>query len=135
MSCTLTTFILLNILQGGQREEYNRKLFGDAYKENDYIFKHADGSLFYPDYPTKAFGKVIKGHPELPQSITFHGLRKSCVSILVHEGFDVKGIQKWVGHADIDTTLKIYAKVKDKEAKQEILTGMNSIIKPKSYEN
>ena len=117
-----------------EREEYNRKLFGDAYKENDYIFKHPDGSLYYPDYPTKAFGKVIKAHPELPQHITFHGLRTSCVSILVHEGYDVKRIQRWVGHKDINTTLKIYAKVKDKEAKQEILDGMTNIIKPKAYD-
>ena len=117
------------------KETENRDLFGSAYHDNDYIFKHEDGSLYYPDYPTKAFGKLIKAHPELPQSITFHGLRKSCVSILVHEGYDVKRIQKWVGHADIDTTLKIYAKVKDKEAKQEILNGMNNIIKPKSYAN
>lgn len=98
------------------KENANRKLFGSAYQDNDYIFKHEDGSLYYPDYPTKAFGKIIKAHPELPQGITFHGLRSSCVSILVHEGFDVKRIQKWVGHADIETTLKIYAKVKDKEA-------------------
>ena len=117
------------------KETENRDLFGSAYHDNDYIFKHEDGSLYYPDYPTKAFGKLIKSHPELPQGITFHGLRKSCVSILVHEGYDVKRIQKWVGHADIDTTLKIYAKVKDKEAKQEILNGMNNIIKPKSYAN
>ena len=117
------------------KEAENRDLFGSAYHDNDYIFKHADGSLYYPDYPTKAFDKLIKAHSELPQGITFHGLRKSCVSILVHEGYDVKRIQKWVGHADIDTTLKIYAKVKDKEAKQEILNGMNSIIKPKSYAN
>ena len=117
------------------KETENRDLFGSAYHDNDYIFKHEDGSLYYPDYPTKAFGKLIKAHPELPQGITLHGLRKSCVSILVHEGYDVKRIQKWVGHADIDTTLKIYAKVKDKEAKQEILNGMNNIIKPKSYAN
>ena len=77
---------------------------------------------------------MIAKHPELPQSITLHGLRSSCVSILIHEGFDVKSIQKWVGHADINTTLKIYAKVKDKEAKQEILSGMNTIIQPKVYE-
>jgi hypothetical protein len=39
-----------------------------------------------------------------------------------------------VGHKDINTTLKIYAKVKEKEAKEEILHGMTSIIRPKSYD-
>ena len=46
---------------------------------------------------------------------------------------DVKSIQKWVGHADIDTTLRIYAKVKDKEAKKEISNAMNDIIPLKDY--
>ena len=115
------------------KEEKNRKLFGSEYVENDYIFKHADGSLYYPDYPSKVFKKVIKANPDLPQGITFHGLRSSCVSILVHEGHDVKSIQKWVGHADIDTTLRIYAKVKDKASKQEISDSMSGKIQPKKY--
>lgn len=115
------------------KEDNNRKLFGSAYIENDYVFKNDDGSLHYPDYPSKQFKKVIRENPDLPQHIKFHGLRTSCVSILVHEGFDVKRIQKWVGHKDINTTLKIYAKVKDKEAKEEILHGMTSIIRPKAY--
>ena len=116
-----------------QREYEYRKLCGNGYFESDYIFKHRDGSLFYPDYPSKLFAKLIKKLPELPQEITFHGLRSSCVSILVHRGMDVKSIQKWVGHADIDTTLKIYAKVKDKEAKKEISDAMTGIISLKDY--
>ena len=39
-----------------------------------------------------------------------------------------------MGHKDINTTLKIYAKVKEKEAKEEILHGMTSIISLKSYD-
>ena len=116
-----------------KKEKANRRLCGNGYFDSDYIFKHVDGTLYYPDYPTKAFGKLIKRIPELPQSITFHGLRSSCVSILVHQGMDVKSIQKWVGHADIDTTLRIYAKVKDKEAKREISDAMNGIISLKDY--
>ncbi|MCR4727211.1 MAG: site-specific integrase [Lachnospiraceae bacterium] len=116
-----------------EKEAANRKLFGDCYFDSDYIFKHEDGTLYYPDYPTKSFSKLIKKMPELPQEITFHGLRSSCVSILVHQGMDVKSIQKWVGHADIDTTLRIYAKVKDKESKKEISATMNGIIPLKKY--
>ena len=101
--------------------------------QNDYIFKHVDGSPYYPDYPSKAFGKIIKRNTDLPQGITFHGLRSSCVSILVHRGMDVKSIQKWVGHADIDTTLRIYAKVKDKAAKREISNAMTDLIQLKDY--
>ncbi len=117
-----------------EKEMANRKLCGNGYYDSDYIFKHVDGTLYYPDHPTKTFGKLIKKIPELPQAITFHGLRSSCVSILVHQGMDVKSIQKWVGHADIDTTLRIYAKVKDNEAKREISDAMNNIISLKNYE-
>lgn len=116
-----------------EKEKYNRVICGNGYYDSDYVFKHADGTLYYPDYPTKAFGKLIARNPDLPQKITFHGLRKSCVSILIHQGLDVKSIQKWVGHADIDTTLKIYAKVKDKEAKKEVADAMNNVITLKSF--
>lgn len=43
-------------------------------------------------------------------------------------GLDVKSIQKWVGHADIDTTLRIYAKVKEKEMKEEVSRSMSERI-------
>ena len=50
------------------------------------------------------------------------------------DGGDVKSIQKWVGHADIDTTLRIYAKVKAKEAKREISDAMAGMIQMRNYD-
>ncbi len=111
-----------------ERESEYKKIFGDCYHDNDYVFKHEDGSLYYPDYPSKGFRKLLKKIPELPQDVLFRNLRNSCVSILVHEGLDVKSIQKWVGHADIDTTLRIYAKVKEKEMKEEVSRSMSERI-------
>lgn len=73
--------------------------------------------------------------PDLPQNITFHGLRKSCVSILVHQGMDIKSIQEWVGHSDINTTLQIYTKVKKEEAMKEVSAKMNGVIQIKDYED
>lgn len=116
-----------------EKETQNRKLCGDCYNDNDYVFKHIDGTLFYPDHITKSFSKVIKNNPDLPQRITFHGLRTSCVSILVHDGMDIKSIKDWVGHSSIDTTLKWYTKAKEKESKAEISENMSSIIQMKKY--
>jgi integrase len=31
----------------------------------------------------------------------------------VYNGFNVKAIQKWVGHANAETTMNVYAKVKE----------------------
>lgn len=111
-----------------KKESENRRIMGKEYFESDYVFKHDDGSLYHPDYPSKAFKKLVMRMPDLPQNIHFHGLRSSCVSILVHEGMDIKQIQKWVGHADIETTLKIYSKVKSEQAKEEISAKMSSLI-------
>ncbi len=111
-----------------KREENNRILFGNKYVENDYVFKHADGTPFYPDYPSKIFKKIIDDNPNLPQHITLHGLRKSCVSILVHRGLDIESIRKWARHKDVTTTLKIYTEVKDKEAKENVARIMTELL-------
>ncbi len=105
-----------------------KKLFGNEYTENDYLFKNRDGKPFYPDYPSKIFRKLLKSMPDLPQHVPFHGLRKTCVSMLVHAGADIKSIQNWVGHKDQKTTLNIYAKVKDQTSKGEISDAMTNLL-------
>lgn len=125
--------VLFNHLK--ERENQHRELFGDSYNDNDYIFKNIDGSPYYPDYPTKLFKKIVKRNPDLTQSITLHGLRTSCVSILVHNNVDIKTIQKWVGHKDMNTTLKIYTKVKDREAKEELSKELGNLFPLKKYDD
>lgn len=98
-----------------EEQDKNRKRFGKNYIESDYMFTWENGELYLPDYLTKSFKKVIRATPELDNSLTLHSLRASCVSILVHEGIDIKDIQEWVGHKDIQTTLNIYARVNEKE--------------------
>jgi integrase len=105
-----------------------KRLFGNSYIENDYLFKNRDGKPFYPDYPSKVFKKLLRTMPDLPQQVSFHGLRKTCISMLVHAGADIKSIQNWVGHKDQETTLGIYAKVKDKSSKGEISDAMTNLL-------
>ncbi len=105
-----------------------KRLFGNTYIENDYLFKNRDGKPFYPDYPSKIFKKLLKTMPDLPQHVSFHGLRKTCISMLVHAGTDIKSIQNWVGHKDQETTLGIYAKVKDQTSKGEISDTMTNLL-------
>lgn len=118
-----------------ETENTNRQLFGDCYHENDYVFKNPDGSLYHPDSVSKRFRKIITRNPELPQGMTFHGLRKSCVSLLVERGNNIKSIQEWVGHADINTTLKIYALVKSKEAHNVISDDMAQCLSQNNVTN
>ena len=43
--------------------------------------------------------------------IRFHDLRHSVATILLQQGFSLKQIQEWLGHADIATTANVYAHV------------------------
>lgn len=111
-----------------ERQINNMKLFGEEYINSDYVFTHRNGATYYPDYPTKAFKKILKKDLTLPQQMHFHGLRASCVSLLYAQGFQLKEIQDWVGHADLETTLKYYTKIKTKESKKEILNKMDALL-------
>ena len=74
-------FIAKLFKQLKKKENENRRLFGSGYYESDYIFKNEDGTLYHPDTLSKEFKKIILNNPDLPQDITLHGLRISCVSI------------------------------------------------------
>lgn len=89
-----------------KREAENRKLFGKAYQENNYVFKWDDGHTFTPDYISKHFAKILKKNNL--RHIRFHELRHSCASMLINSGFTLKDVQDWLGHADIKMTANIY---------------------------
>lgn len=45
--------------------------------------------------------------------ISIHALRHSCATRLLESGVDIRVVQRWLGHADIRTTMR-YAKVSEK---------------------
>ena len=97
------------------QQKKNRRLFGKAYVDTDYIFTWPDGHMIRPDYVTHRFQKVLenKGLPVM----TFHQLRHSCASILYDKGWNVKDIQEWLRHADIETTMNIYTHISEQRKK------------------
>lgn len=110
------------LLQLKCQQENDKKLFGNTYKENDYVFKWKDGKPYKPEYVTRQFNKILKEN-KLPK-IRLHDLRHSAASLLVDLGFSLKEIQEYLGHSNISTTADIYSHLKF-ESKRNIVNTMN----------
>jgi len=91
------------------KQEKMAAFMGNQYIQNDFICKQTGGKSFYPNYITERFNRLLKRY-HLPH-IRFHDLRHSAASMLLANGFSLKEIQEWLGHADISTTANIYAHV------------------------
>lgn len=94
--------------------------YKENYTENDYIFKWPDGTMFNPDQITRRFVGLLKKYGLPP--IRFHDLRHSCASLLMSKGFQLKDVQEWLGHADIETTANIYGHL-DQSRKKELMNA------------
>lgn len=96
------------LLQVKKEQDSYCAFFGNTYKNTgDYIFTKEDGSCYDPDLLSKQFTKAMKkyGRPE----ISLHKLRHSCASMAINRGWNVKQLQYWLGHSDVQTTMNIYA--------------------------
>ncbi len=113
------------ILQLKKDQEENRMLLGKEYYQNQYIFTWADGRPITPDYLSHKFAKIIKKY-NLPK-VSIHELRHSCASILLSNGFTLKDVQEWLGHADISMTANIYGHL-DMNRKQSLADNMISML-------
>lgn len=108
-------------LKAKSEEKINRRLCGAEYEQNDFIFKWPDGHPFSPDYVSSHFALVLKNN-HLPH-IRFHELRHSCASLLLNNGFTLKDVQEYMGHADIQMTANIYGHL-DTQRKQLLTEKM-----------
>ena len=112
------------ILQDLKKDtQYNKKIFGKSYIKSDYVFTWEDGHMYRPDYITKEFTKVLAKN-NFPK-MRFHDLRHSCASILYDKGWEIKDIQTWLGHADIQTTANIYTHI-SKSRKNEMAKNLQN---------
>ncbi len=115
--------MLLNIKE---KQKADKKLYGKKYINSGYVFTNEEGKPYYPDYPSKRLIKIIKRN-NLPR-ITWHDLRHSCASALLNENWSMKDISDWLGHADISTTMNIYAHL-DMTHKRKMGNSLNGLLK------
>ena len=104
-----------------QQEEHQR-LQPNDYDNEGYICTQVDGSLIKPHYVSDHFKRLLRNNGLPP--IRFHDLRHSSAGYLKHLGFDLKDIQTWLRHGDIQTTMNIYVNL-DMDAKRGIADSLN----------
>jgi len=97
------------------KQNENKKLFGNEYNESDYIFTWADGRLFRPDFLTKGFKKVLEKN-NFP-IMRFHDLRHSCATMLHDKGWELGDAKQWLGHSNVSTTADIYTHISNMRMK------------------
>ena len=104
----------------------NSKTFGNTYIKSDYVFKWQDGKLYRPDFITRSFQRVLKKHGL--KKIRFHDLRHSTASILYDKGWNLKDVQDWLGHADIETTGNIYTHISNQRKQASAKSLENTFV-------
>ena len=132
------------ILAGSIPEKENDKLYNTSYlfdKTGKIIAKHRKMHLFDIDVKDQItfkesdvltagdnvtiadtdFGRVGIG---ICYDVRFPELAR----LMVEKGVNLKAIQKWVGHADINTTLKYYTKIKEKQAQNDTMIQLSDLL-------
>ncbi len=75
--------------------------------DNDLLFIQWNGKPMHPNTVVSWF-KKFKDRNDLPENLTFHGLRHTNITQLLKSGVDVGTVADNAGHAKTSTTLDIY---------------------------
>ena len=117
-----------------EKQERMKTLFGNRYNHNfdEYIYTFENGDIVRPGWVTASFRKFLEDNG-LPR-IRFHDLRHSCATLLRHQGVPMEDISKWLGHANILTTEKVYAHYDD-SLKGNTLKTLSKVLDEKQEMN
>jgi integrase len=92
-----------------QRQEAQKALAGDRWKENGMIFTTSIGTYTDQTKVSREFKRILQG-AGLPD-IRFHDLRHTSISFLLDIGTPVNTVQRRAGHSKASVTTDIYGHV------------------------
>ena len=118
----------MKMLKQLQIEQLERKLsMGSAWQGENNIFTQDNGSYMDIATPSQSFKRIINRynstHEDKLPIISVHGLRHTSATLLIAQKNDMKTVSSRLGHADVSTTMDIYAhalKKRDEEAAASI---------------
>ena len=123
---TAAPYVMELLWKTKQSQNANRKLWGNAFQENDLVFTDELGNRITPQALYRAF-KIIVTESGMPM-VRFHDLRHSYAVISLKSGDDVKTVQENLGHATAAFTLDTYGHVTEK-MKKDSANRMEAFIK------
>ena len=93
------------------RYAQERLALGAAHTDSGYVAVDEAGRPYTPDALTRKWHKLTKQAGV--KRIRLHDARHSCGTALHLRGVPLAAIAKWLGHADAETTARIYAHSQD----------------------
>ena len=97
--------IVQQLMEWKRQQDAYKALQPNSYIDEGYVCTNPKGELLRPNFVTQHFAALLRKN-ELPH-IRFHDLRHSSASFLKNLGFDLKDIQVWLRHKDIQTTMNL----------------------------
>ena len=98
--------IVLTVLRH-HRRRVELEAMAEEHPVGAWVFSTASGKPMSPRNLSRAFYKARKAAKASPR-LRVHDLRHTAGTILLNAGTDPKTIAAWLGHADVQTTLRIY---------------------------
>lgn len=99
---------VMRLLKKHLTEQNEIKLLNPEYDNQEFVFADYDGKPFTHAKAHYRFKRILE-KSELDDSLTLHMFRHTHISLLIESGARDKEIMERVGHADIKTTMNIYA--------------------------
>lgn len=101
--------------RASSRYAQERLALGAAHVDSGYVAVDEAGQPYSPDTLTRKWRKLTKSAGV--KAIRLHDARHSCGTAMHLRGVPLAVIAKWLGHADAETTARIYAHSQDDELK------------------
>ena len=118
--------VYIDLIAWRERQNRLKELQPNDFKDEGYVCTYDDGRLLASSFVSHHFALLLRKN-DMPH-IRFHDLRHSSASYLKYLGFDLKDIQIWLRHKDIQTTMNLYTHL-DMGAKQKIASKLNANLK------
>lgn len=108
------------------RQAFERQRAGALWEEHDLVFCNAHGRGLYAS-TMRYLMQTVCAAARLPY-LRFHDLRHLCATLLIAQGVPMNMVKELLGHADVRTTLAIYAHVTP-ELRQQTALEMDALLR------